>query len=153
VHARRVRCEGRVAAAKVPRIADKHYSGAIFRYDAVNAIGGTFMRAMVCLGLMALCLGCGGAGGTSSFSCVTGQNNCYDLSLSGGDLTQAENDCTQNKGGTIGTSCTHASAVGGCKSTQSAYGGALTVISWSYSGDATALMSECSSLHGTWVTP
>jgi hypothetical protein len=114
-------------------------------------------KGWLAIACTALFLGCGGSGAGVSFSCDTGNpagaHNCYDLTLSGGDINQAKNDCTQNKGGTIGTACTRTGAVSGCMTTAPAYGGSLTAISWDYSGDVTFLMGECAMIHGTWVHP
>ena len=118
------------------------------------------MRAIVIGGLTAaalLVVGCGGSnGGSMAFSCDQGSGGahvCTDLVLTGADINQAKTDCAVAKGGTVGTECARTGALGGCKLAFTGYGGTGFTTTWNFSGTASTLMNQCTTLSGVWVTP
>jgi hypothetical protein len=109
---------------------------------------------------LVLGMACGGLGG-SQVSCTVGTGTnlgCFEYSWGGVGVDVWTQACTAG-GGTAGTACARAGAVGGCKVTVTEGTTTLSTTTWYYSGTAASLQSSCTSQGGsngitaTWVAP
>jgi hypothetical protein len=112
------------------------------------------------LGLVAIVgAGCGGSSGSSA-ACTQGSGTsktCMEWSASGGGanadtFAQLKTSCTQ-QGGVASDTCPHVGADGGCRLTAAQGGVSVSITTWTFSGDATTEMSNCTSGGGTWIAP
>jgi hypothetical protein len=107
------------------------------------------MTAVLGGSIVVLGVACGGlAGGTVSCTTGTGSSRgCAEYNFSTG-TDQWSAACTQS-GGTAGTACTRAGAVGGCRTVA----GAFTSTVWFYTGTAADVQTFCTQSGQTFVSP
>jgi hypothetical protein len=112
---------------------------------------GKWALGLVLVGLV----GCGGMQGP--YSCdqtVSGVHSCHETTTDAPNFSPPafQDDCTMS-GGTAGTGCPHAGAVGACATTQSGNGVSITQTNWFYSGTAADHMGTCIGAGTKWINP
>lgn len=121
----------------------------------------TLKMAVLAAAMGLLGMACGGPGGAGTVSCTTGTGSslgCVEYNWSGLGYTDIWSAACTQGGGTAGTGCTHAGAVGGCKLTVTTGGTSLSTTAWYYSGSASSLQSACTasssgSTTAVWLNP
>ncbi len=120
------------------------------------------------LGIVLSCaafIACGGMTGSTpdagapqkpAFGCDTtnssGLRTCTDYFAQSSDTGALEQQCAQS-GGTTGTACDHANAVGGCVFTQTVAGVTVETIYWYYYDTPSDIMAACAEAKAPFVTP
>src|SRR5512143_1408193 len=120
------------------------------------AIAFSCCAAVACGGMTGASPDAGGTPETPAFGCDTtngsGLRTCTDYFAQSSDTAALTQQCTQS-GGTTGTACDHANAVGGCVFTQTVGGVTVQTIYWYYYDTPSDIMAACAEAKAPFVSP